>query len=119
MLNKLIAEKLSKNEIDEIVQNKLNYILEHSNPLQIYLFGSAARQTMTTSSDVDLILIFQNETDMRHAQQNLAKNRSQSLWPQDLIFHTEESFHHSVSKGGGASWLAFQEGQLIYSRGLK
>ena len=116
---KLTAKKLSEEEINTIVSTKLNWILDCCSPEIIYLFGSASSLSMTDASDVDLIIIFNNLIELKQAEKNIAINRPKDDWPHDLIFHTIEGFNKSVSKGGGASWVAKEEGKIIYQKEAK
>ena len=84
-------------------------------PLRIILFGSAANGEMTEASDVDLIVIYANNTDLKETQKNIAKTRPKDDWPHDLLLYTEEAFKKSVQKGGGVCWLAEREGNIIFT----
>lgn len=116
---KLIARKLTSTEIDEIIQVKINWILTASTPVKVILFGSAASGEMTEESDIDLIIIFNNDVDLKEVSYQLAKNRPKNDWPQDLILQTRQSFEWSVAKGGGACWLADREGKILFERETK
>jgi len=115
-LVKLSAKKLSNQEVEEIVLKKKNWILSYSSPLKIILFGSAARGEMTDSSDVDLIVIYDNSTDLKKVQQELFSKRPKDDWPHDLLILTESDYEGQCQKGGGACWLALTEGKLIHER---
>lgn len=113
---KLTAATLSSDAIQMIVNRKREWILSSSDPLRIILFGSAATENMTTASDVDLIIIYQNSTNLKEVRQELFKRRSKEDWPQDVFFYTENTFQNSCDKGGGICWLAQQEGKIIYEK---
>jgi predicted nucleotidyltransferase len=68
---KLLAKKLLQNQIDAIVQKKMNWITSNSDPLKVILFGSASNGEMTEASDVDIILIFPNYTDLKKIVQKM------------------------------------------------
>ncbi len=118
ILMRLTAKKLPKVEIDKIINSKMNWIMSFSKPLKVILFGSASTGEMTEYSDIDIILIFPNDSDVKKIGLELEKNRPKDDWPHDLIFQTQESFEYSISKGGGACWLASQEGILLFERKL-
>jgi len=115
-LMKLSAKKLSSKEVEEIILKKKNWILSCSNPLKIILFGSAARGEMTDSSDVDLIVIYDNFSDLKKVQHDLFLKRSKDDWPHDLLILSESDHERQCQKGGGACWLAQTEGKVIYER---
>ncbi|MGZ3745573.1 MAG: nucleotidyltransferase domain-containing protein [Pseudobdellovibrionaceae bacterium] len=117
---KLIAKKISSEQIQNIIDIKLNWILRNSAPDKIILFGSAAAQEMTDASDIDLVLIYPDNSDLKKISLELAKTRpSEDNWPHDLIFETLDTFTKKVKKGGGACWVANLEGKILFERGKK
>ncbi|MFW7378236.1 MAG: nucleotidyltransferase domain-containing protein [Oligoflexus sp.] len=112
---KLTARPLDKNEQESIIHEKLSWILANCSPKKVILFGSAARREMTEASDIDMIIIFSNEQDLKAEQNRLNRSRKPTDWPQDLIFYSASDFQRSVATGGGAAWLANKEGQIIFS----
>lgn len=114
---RLSAKPLTKEETNEIVQSKLDWILAAVSPIRVILFGSAARGEMTNQSDVDLILLFNEDADLRKMNETLFLMRPKTdLWPQDVILETETTYQMKVARGGGACWIASQEGKIIFER---
>lgn len=111
---KLFAKALTKKEQDDIIQAKLTWILGQTSPIKVILFGSAASYQMTDGSDVDIIVIFPNKDDRDTARQKLFQSRPKDDWPHDLLLLTEKEFELSAAQGGGASYVAKQEGRIIY-----
>ncbi len=114
---KLFAKALTREEQESIVDVKLTWILSQVTPHEIILFGSAASYQMTDASDVDLIVIFASKVERDSARQQLFKSRPKEDWPHDLLLLTQEEFQTSAAKGGGAAYVAQQEGRIIYPRG--
>lgn len=113
---KLTSKKLSSSEIQDIVNKKIHWILQYSCPQKIILFGSAATEEMTESSDVDLIVLFSNNSNLKKIGIDLAKNRPKDDWPHDLLLLTQDEFEFYKNKGGGACWIAAQEGKILFER---
>ncbi|MCX6131835.1 MAG: nucleotidyltransferase domain-containing protein [Proteobacteria bacterium] len=111
---KLLAKALNRAEQDEIISSKLAWILSHSQPQVIILFGSAVAYRMTDASDVDLIVTFADKQQREQARQELFKSRPKDDWPHDLLLLTSEEFARSASTGGGAAYVAKTEGRVIY-----
>ncbi|MGZ3779558.1 MAG: nucleotidyltransferase domain-containing protein, partial [Pseudobdellovibrionaceae bacterium] len=98
---KLTSKKLNPEEIKAIIDIKLKWILANSCPEKIILFGSAAANEMTDASDVDLILIYPTNSELKKISLELARTRpSADKWPHDLIIETVETFANKVKKGG-------------------
>lgn len=112
---KLMAKKIDSNSINELLDKKIRWLTTSSTPLRIILFGSAANGEMTEASDIDLIVIYANNTDLKDTQKNIAVTRPKDDWPHDLLLYTEETFNKSVQKGGGVCWLAEREGKIIFT----
>ncbi len=112
---KLFAKKLTDHDVDEIIKSKLKWILEATKPDKIILFGSAACGEMTDASDIDLILIFPDHSDLKKIAEKLFISRPKTdLWPQDLLIETHQSYNIKVQKGGGACYIASLEGKILY-----
>lgn len=114
---KLFAKALTKKEQNSIIQAKLTWILEQTTPNKVILFGSAASYQMTDASDIDIIVIYAKKDDRDLARQKLFQSRPKDDWPHDLLLLTEKEFELSAAKGGGASYVAKQEGRIIYHKG--
>lgn len=113
---KLAAKKMQLAVVQELINNKIDWITKASSPIRIVLFGSAANGEMTEASDLDLIVIYDNDSDLKEIQKGIFMNRPKDDWPQDIFFYTEETYRKSRQKGGGICWLAELEGKTIYSR---
>jgi predicted nucleotidyltransferase len=111
---KLTAEKLSTEQTDELITNRVNWILRYTKPQKIVLFGSAANDAMSTASDLDLIVIFQSRLELKQDMATLYKNYLCDGWPTDLLSYTSEEFETQQQKGGGVCWLAAREGRVLY-----
>lgn len=113
---RLLAKPLTRAEQEQIISEKLAWILRACQPTKILLFGSAARFEMSEASDIDLALIFPNGHDLRAAKNSVFKARPKDDWPHDLLFYTENEFAESVAKGGGAAFLAAEEGVILFNQ---
>ena len=116
---KLLAKALTPEEQQQLIQAKLAWILRACQPNRVILFGSAARLEMTDASDIDLILIFPDDHDVRTTKNIVYKARPKDDWPQDLLFYTEQEFDSSLAKGGGAAYVAAAEGVILFEKEAK
>jgi predicted nucleotidyltransferase len=113
---KIFSKRLSAEAQEQLVAAKLAWMTAVARPSRIILFGSAARGEMTDSSDIDLILIFVDVTSKEAGRQAIFRSRPRDDWPHDLLFFTEAEFAASVAKGGGAAYVAQQDGRTVFSR---
>lgn len=116
-MGKLTARKLTVEETESLVQAKLQWLLGLSQPLAIWLIGSAARGEMTEASDIDFVLLFENELIKKNSMMAVYKSPCPVEWPTDLLPYTQEEFTKSAKSGGGVCWLALREGRLLYGKG--
>ena len=115
MLN-LFLPKLSTVDQIKIVKCKLERILKSNSSIsRIILVGSAVHFQMGENSDVDLVIIHPDDCDQKQIRSDLAKNRGQDMWPEDLLI-VSESFFLKRSKLGGIYWIAATEGVEIFPR---
>ncbi len=113
---KLAAKNINSESIQELLDIKVTWLLSSSNPLKIILFGSVMTGNMTEASDIDLIVVYPNDTNLKVVQRAISKTRPINDWPHDLLLYTTESFEKSVLKGGGVCWLAQKEGKILFQR---
>lgn len=114
---KLVAKKLSPAEQEQLIREKLAWLLQACRPERIVLFGSAARGEMTTASDIDLALIFNSDSELKAARRAVYRARPKDDWPHDILFYTAEGLKVSAAKGGGAAYLIETEGKTLFQRG--
>ncbi len=85
-------DPLSKERLDQIktqIAEKLK-----SRCLKAYLFGSTAKDTYHTESDVDLLII--KDTDLKFTKRNIEFSDLLDIFPMiDIIVYTQEEFENS------------------------
>ncbi len=111
-----LPERLSTEDTSAIVERKLEWILSGCDPLEVWLFGSAATDEMTEASDIDLILLFRDAAAIRDSQRTLARTPRLDDWPQDVLWYRRSDFYEQ-STVGGVPMIAVEEGRMIYHRG--
>ena len=107
-------QKLTNSEIQILVENKMRWLLVHTQPLQMILFGSAARGELTDQSDLDFAFIFKSEAARDKGKQAIYRASREDFWPLDFLFYTLEEFNEAAVKGGVA-FLIKNEGKIIYN----
>ena len=99
---------------DDLVKEVVKRILSVVVPLQIVLFGSAARGTMKPDSDLDLLVIVPNGRHRRKTSIEVFKALRGIGFPKDIIVVTENDVK---SFGDNPSLIikpALEEGKVIY-----
>lgn len=89
-------------------------IVEEFRPRRIILFGSQARGTSDSRSDVDLLVILDDVPDVKSV--TLAIDRS--LWDlpmaRDVVVMTPQQFERDRHIPGTIARPAFKEGRVLY-----
>lgn len=106
---------LTSQEVQRIIETKISWIREVSDPLQIWVFGSAAREQMTDASDVDIALIFADEDELQKARKRIHPRPRPDAWPQDLAFFTLQDFESRRTVGGLPKSIV-EDGRIVYER---
>jgi len=75
-------------------------------------FGSAVDGTMTDQSDIDILLIFGCNEDLRDARKIIAKGPRLSSYPVDLIYMLQDEYLRK-RKLGGVSMIAHEQGRCL------
>ncbi|MEX2137973.1 MAG: nucleotidyltransferase domain-containing protein [Pirellulales bacterium] len=90
-------------------------IVGEVHPVQIILFGSAARQTAGPHSDLDLLVVMRNGTHRRHTAQRLYRKLSGIPTPFDLVVATEGDLKTHRDNPGLIYSIALKEGRIVYA----
>ena len=104
---------LSEQDSRELIEGKLTWILEACSPEEVWLFGSAARGDLTVASDIDMALVFNDQTEIGAARRALAAKGRPDSWPQDILYYTRDDFRRR-SRIGGAAQIIAEEGRRLY-----
>lgn len=89
-------------------------ICAHFGPLEIWLFGSAAKiSTFDEDSDLDLLIVLGTSEEAARAWKLSHHVRKGFPRPLDLVFVGAEEFLEKKDVGG-VCWIAFHEGEKIY-----
>lgn len=97
------AQKKAKEIIDSMASR--NLILE------AYLFGSAVDGVFTKNSDLDIVVVAKDETDIRQLHKEVYSARFTDI-AIDWIFKTKESFDER-KRIGGVCFVAFHNGKKL------
>ena len=113
MLKRLLAKPLLSDEVETLIQLELDSILGVCQPCCVYLFGSAARHQMTDASDLDLLVVLPDPSDLKVIKRSYYCRQKPHLWPVDLIFMQRSDFQIK-SQIGGIAMICRQEGRIIF-----
>jgi predicted nucleotidyltransferase len=115
-VSRFAPQKLSQEETEAIVQQKLKWILDGCLPSRVFLFGSAARGELTDYSDVDFAVLFESEAELKNARKTLFSRPREDDVPHDILLFVEAEFERKGSIGGVCAIIA-EEGKLLFERG--
>jgi len=104
---------LAPEMIDEIVKRVTNAV----HPLQVILFGSAARGEMGPASDVDLLIVMPDGTHRRDAARKAFRALSGLGIAKDVIVVTESDVKEFGENPSLVIKLALEEGREVYHAG--
>lgn len=109
---------VDKNEVDRAVNTLVSAIIEAGGAEAIYLFGSTARGTMTTQSDIDLLIVIEKPSDIKPMKRKLRNIQQLTSFPVDLVWIDRQQFEKKKLLGG-VCMIAFEDGILCYPKGVE
>jgi len=81
---------------------------------RIIVFGSAATGQMTPDSDIDLLILERDVTDLRAERLRVRMALRGIDYPFDIILMTEDRFEETKNVIGGIAYPANKDGLVIY-----
>lgn len=97
--------------LDELVER----ILRVAKPVKIILFGSAARGTMTSDSDIDVLVVVSDGTPRRKTAQDIYQNLIGFGLAADVVVATENDLREHGDNFSMVYYPALREGAEIYA----
>jgi predicted nucleotidyltransferase len=112
-ISKILASPMPPEQSEHWIQWELKRLKSSGDPSQIWLFGSAARNALTTNSDLDFLVLFKTTADLKRGRKIYHSSSQKHLGPVDVIFSTESEFE-SKSQIGGIPFVCRVEGKLLF-----
>ena len=108
------------NKREESIQEKIDKmvrrIVKKFKPEKIILFGSYARGTPTTDSDVDLLIIMPVSGSKREKRIEIGVALHDIRIPKDIIVATPDEVERRKNLVGTIIRPALEEGKVLYAR---
>lgn len=98
----------------EILDEVVHRIVENFHPEKIILFGSQARSTADSRSDVDILFISAIKEKRRKLMVDMRSVLNELGYAFDLIILTREEFERDRKIPGTVGRYASKEGKVIY-----
>ena len=101
--------------VDEaLIAEIVGRITETASPARIILFGSAATGTVTSDSDIDLLVVEDEVDDVRRESVRLRKALGDLGRPLDVFVMRTERFEQTRDLIGGIAYPASRYGVVLY-----
>jgi len=112
-LKRLHESKWSAEQVDQLIAKVTNSILSRTNPVAIFVFGSAVTGEFDEYSDLDLVAVFKTRVEAKAAQSLLCRPPLLTDRGVDLLCVDQDTFDRK-SEIGGVYWIAKREGRLVH-----
>ncbi len=106
-----------KRQTERLIKEMVRRIVELFNPEKVILFGSCARGTAGTDSDVDLLVVIRVRGAKRKTQLRIRTALHDILLPKDVIVSDVAEFDWRKDVVGTIEWPAAREGKVLYAKG--
>lgn len=114
--NKPTASKHMEKYTDKMIKEMVRRIVEKFNPEKIILFGSYARGTAGSESDVDLLIVMRIAGSKRMTQLGVRRALHDTAIPLDVIVSDPSEFEWRKDIVGTIEWPAVHEGRVLYAK---
>jgi uncharacterized protein len=112
MASRCQMNDLQKKSVDHFKEA----IITIASPLKIILFGSAARNELRENSDLDFLVIVDDEGSSRELYRRLNREIRRNGIPLDFIVESKEMFEINSKRAGSVEHEAQTEGVVLYAR---
>jgi len=99
---------------DAVIREAVAWIVREVHPLQIILFGSAARGDQNSQSDVDLLVVMPDGTHKRQTAQRLYRKLRGLAVPVDVLVTTQADLDRHRDNPGLIYRTILQEGRTLH-----
>jgi len=99
---------------NETLDRIIGEIVRLAHPDRVILFGSAATDSMTTDSDLDLLVIEPEVSDSRQEGLRLRAALTDTPVPVDVVVMSRERFEETKNVIGGLAYPAHKYGKILY-----
>jgi predicted nucleotidyltransferase len=107
---------MTSQESEVLLSQALDRIVKGFDPEKIILFGSRARNTANTDSDLDLCILKNSIIHKRKLAQEIYKALLGTKLPIDIIVETSDRFNALKSNPAFIFKAIDQEGKTLYER---
>jgi predicted nucleotidyltransferase len=111
----LAADVVRNPQVERALNTIVRRIVEIVHPVEIVLFGSAARGNGGSDSDLDLLVVMPDGTHRRQTAQHLYSQLSGIGVPFDLIVATRNDLAMHADNPGLIYKTALSEGRVVYA----
>ena len=105
---------------EQVIEGMVQAIVEEVGPRRIYLFGSCARGTHGADSDIDLLIVEDQEFGPDRNRWSELKRIRKALKPfrvpKDILVYSQDEFETWEDSVNHIVAHAVREGKLLYER---
>ena len=108
------------NVSEQLIEDMVQVIVTEVRPCRIYLFGSRARGDQTTDSDIDLLIVEDQEFSSNRDRWSELKRLRRALKPfrvpKDILVYGQNEFERWEDSINHIVAHTVREGRLLYER---
>ena len=106
---------------DKQIKKLVGLIVNEVNPKKIFLIGSYAANTQTKNSDVDLIVVVEDDLDKKERRNkichlNLLLAIPELMFPKDMFLYSEKEYEKLKNNSQSFLFGALQQSKNLYGR---
>jgi|SRR4030042_5142593 predicted nucleotidyltransferase len=101
--------------LDDLTARIVRRIVDSVHPQKIILFGSAARGNITSSSDLDFLIVIPSGGHRRKTAQAIYRNLIGIGFAADIVVVTQDDVEQYKDHPGMVIGPALKEGKVLYA----
>lgn len=100
--------------LGEAIEEAVRRIVDEAHPIQVVLFGSAARGDLGPDSDLDLLVVMPDGTDRLDTAYRLHRRLRHLGWAKDIVVALESDVEALRDNPSMVIHTALNEGKVLY-----
>ena len=103
--------------LQQVLDDATQRLTRRLNPLCIFLFGSAARGTMSRDSDLDFLVVVPEGSDCRRLMVEAHRELRDLAMPKDVLVTTPSRLEAARHDFSSVLFDVLRDGKVVYERG--
>ena len=102
--------------MEKTISRIVEYAGKIADPISIHIFGSMASGSSNEYSDLDLLIITEQETSTKQISELVRSYAAQYCLAVDVLVYSSERFREAMKKPNGFVKTIFENAKIVYKK---